>query len=55
MGSEYLAGWMFLVLTLLLMAGFPVACTLMGTALFFGVLGSGWDFFELLPLRVWGP
>jgi tripartite ATP-independent transporter DctM subunit len=36
------------------MAGFPVACTLMGTAIFFGVLGSGLDFFELLPLRIWG-
>lgn len=54
MGSEYLAGWMFLALTLLLMLGFPVACTLMGTALFFGVIGSGWEFFELLPLRIWG-
>jgi tripartite ATP-independent transporter DctM subunit len=54
MGSEYLAGWMFLALTILLMAGFPVACTLMGTAIFFGVLGSGLDFFELLPLRIWG-
>ncbi|WP_300461993.1 TRAP transporter large permease subunit [Desulfobacula sp.] len=54
MGSEYLAGWMFLALTILLMAGFPVACTLMGTAIFFGFLGSGLDFFELLPLRIWG-
>jgi tripartite ATP-independent transporter DctM subunit len=54
MGSEYLAGWMFLALTLLLMAGFPVTFTLMGTAMFFGVLGSGWGFFELLPLRIWG-
>jgi tripartite ATP-independent transporter DctM subunit len=54
MGGEYLAGWMFLALTILLMAGFPVACTLLGTALFFGVLGSGLDFFELLPMRIWG-
>lgn len=54
MGSEYLAGWMFLALTLLLMTGFPVTCILMGTAIFFGVLGSGWEFFELLPLRIWG-
>lgn len=53
-GSEYLAGWMFLVLTLLLMAGFPVTCTLMGTAMLFGYLGSGLAFFELLPLRIWG-
>ncbi|PIU50212.1 MAG: C4-dicarboxylate ABC transporter [Desulfobacterales bacterium CG07_land_8_20_14_0_80_52_14] len=51
---EYLPGWMFLALTILLMAGFPVTFTLMGTALFFGVLGFGWSFFSLLPLRIWG-
>jgi len=54
MGSEYLAGWMFLALTLLLMAGFPVTFTLIGTAMVFGGLGSGLEFFELLPLRIWG-
>jgi tripartite ATP-independent transporter DctM subunit len=54
MGSEYLAGWMFLALTLLLMAGFPVACTLIGTAMVFGFIGSGLGYFELLPLRIWG-
>lgn len=54
MGSEYLAGWMFLILTLLLMAGFPVTFTLIGTAMIFGGIGSGWGFFELLPLRIWG-
>ena len=36
---EYLAAWMFLALTILLMAGFPVAFTLLGTALFFGLIG----------------
>lgn len=51
---EYLAGWMFLALTILLMAGFPVAMTLLGTALFFGLIGFGWSFFDLLPLRIWG-
>jgi len=51
---EYLAGWMFLALTVLLMAGFPVTFTLMGTALCFGLIGFGWDFFNLLPLRIWG-
>ena len=51
---EYLAGWMFLALTILLMAGFPVAFTLLGTALFFGLIGFGWSFFDLLPLRIWG-
>ena len=51
---DYLAAWMFLALTILLMAGFPVTFTLMGTALVFGLIGFGWDFFNLLPLRIWG-
>jgi tripartite ATP-independent transporter DctM subunit len=51
---EYLAAWMFLALTILLMAGFPVTFTLMGTALCFGLIGFGWSFFNLLPLRIWG-
>lgn len=51
---EYLPAWMFLALTILLMAGFPVTFTLMGTALAFGLIGFGWDFFNLLPLRIWG-
>jgi len=51
---DYLAGWMFLALTILLMAGFPVTFTLMGTALFFGLIGFGWSLFNLLPLRIWG-
>ncbi|MCK8603406.1 TRAP transporter large permease [Desulfoferrobacter suflitae] len=45
---------MFAVLTVLLMIGFPVAFTLLGTALFFGLIGFGWNFFNLLPLRIWG-
>jgi len=51
---EYLAGWMFLFLTIVLMAGFPVTFTLMGTALIFGLVGFGFSFFNLLPLRIWG-
>ena len=51
---EYLPAWMFLALTVLLMAGFPVTFTLLGTALFFGLIGFGWSFFNLLPLRIWG-
>jgi len=50
---EYLAAWMFLALTILLMAGFPVAFTLLGTSLMFGLIGFGWSFFDLLPLRIW--
>ncbi len=51
---EYLPGWMFLALTILLMVGFPVTFTLLGTALVFGLIGFGWGFFNLLPLRIWG-
>lgn len=51
---EYLPAWMFLALTILLMAGFPVTFTLLGTALCFGLIGFGWNFFNLLPLRIWG-
>jgi len=51
---EYLPAWMFLALTILLMAGFPVTFTLMGTALCFGLIGFGWSLFNLLPFRIWG-
>ncbi|CAB1065586.1 TRAP dicarboxylate transporter, DctM subunit, unknown substrate 6 [Olavius sp. associated proteobacterium Delta 1] len=51
---DYLAAWMFLALTILLMAGFPVTFTLLGVSLTFGMIGFGWDFFNLLPLRIWG-
>ena len=51
---EYLPGWMFLFLTIVLMIGFPVTFTLMGTALIFGLIGFGFSFFNLLPLRIWG-
>jgi len=45
---------MFGVLTILLMFGFPVAFTLLGTSLVFGLIGFGWDFFNMLPMRIWG-
>jgi tripartite ATP-independent transporter DctM subunit len=51
---DYLPAWMFLALTILLMAGFPVTFTLLGTALVFGWIGFGWTLFNLLPLRIWG-
>ena len=51
---DYLPAWMFLALTILLMVGFPVTFTLMGTALSFGLIGFGWTFFKLFPLRIWG-
>ncbi|MEJ5359194.1 MAG: TRAP transporter large permease subunit [Desulfobacterales bacterium] len=51
---DYSAAWMFLAMSLLLMAGFPVAFTLLGTAFLFGVSHFGFGFFNLLPLRIWG-
>jgi tripartite ATP-independent transporter DctM subunit len=45
---------MFAVLFLLLLAGFPVAFTLGAVALGFGSVFLGLDFFNLLPLRIWG-
>lgn len=45
---------LFLLLFLLLMFGFPVAFTLGGVSILFGALTLGLDFFNLLPLRVWG-
>lgn len=51
---ECLPGLMLLALMVLLMIGFPVTFTLMGTALCIGLIGFGWDFFNLLPLRIWG-
>ncbi len=52
---EYLPAWMFLALTILLMAGFPVTFTLLGTAIVFGLIGfDNWFLFNLLPLRIWG-
>ena len=52
--ADYLAAWLFLVLTIALMAGFPVAFTMMGTSFLFGLIGLPPMFFDLLPLRMWG-
>lgn len=51
---EYWALAMFAVLFLLLLAGFPVAFTLGAIAFAFGGIFLGLDFFNLLPLRIWG-
>lgn len=51
---DYLAGWLFVTLTVFLLLGFPVAFTLLGVSFFFGLFGFGLDFFKMLPLRVWG-
>lgn len=52
--ADYLALWLFLVLTIALMAGFPVTFTMMGTSFLFGLIGLHPAFFDLLPLRLWG-
>ena len=51
---EYLSLLMFVALLVLLLAGYPVAFTLGGIALAFGLVGCGLDIFTLLPLRLWG-
>ena len=51
---EYWALAMFAVLFILLLAGYPVAFTLGAIAFAFGSIFLGFDFFNLLPLRIWG-
>ncbi len=46
--------FLFLTLFILLLAGYPVAFTLGGVAIFFGMISLGMDFFSFLPLRIWG-
>lgn len=51
---EYLGGWMFLFLSIALMVGFPVTFILLSTSMIFALIGPGLQFFDLLPLRIWG-
>ena len=51
---EYWAIVMLAAAIALLMLGYPVAFTLGATAMLFGGLTLGLDFFSLLPLRIWG-
>ena len=44
----------FITILFLLMSGFPVALTLGGASLIFGLFTFGLEFFNLLPLRIWG-
>lgn len=44
---------MFPALVIFLLCGYPVAFTLGGVALIFGLIGFGLDFFTLLPMRIW--
>lgn len=52
--TELLPAYMFLVFTILIMTGYPIAFTITATALGFGAYAFGLGFFDLLPLRVWG-
>ncbi len=52
--QHYMALIMFASVFILLLAGYPVAFSIGGVSLFFGLLGFGPDFFQLLPLRIWG-
>lgn len=52
--TEFLPAIMFLVFTVLIMLGYPIAFTIGGTALIFGLYTFGLSFFNLLPLRVFG-
>lgn len=51
---EYLPLIFFAVVLIMLMAGFPVAFTLGGVSFLFGIFTFGFNFFNLLPMRVWG-
>ena len=45
---------MFAVAVLLFLLGYPVAFTLGAVSMVFGAIFLGLDFFNLLPLRIWG-
>ncbi len=45
---------MFVTLMIMLLVGYPVAFTLGAVALLFGSIFLGLDFFNLLPLQIWG-
>lgn len=51
---EYIALLMFGLLVLLLLTGYPVAFVLGAISLLFGSIYLGFDFFQLLPFRIWG-
>ncbi len=53
MTSEYTPLLMFPAMLLSLFAGFPVAFSLMGIALLFGIIGFEWNIFPMLIRRVY--
>lgn len=52
--TEVMPLLLFGVLFILLLSGYPVAFTLGGISVIFGLLTFGFNFFNLLPLRIWG-
>ena len=44
----------FIAVLICLLAGYPVSFTLGGVSIIFGVIIFGTNFFNLLPLRIWG-
>ncbi len=52
--NEFMPLIMFAAVFALLLLGYPVAFTIGGVSLFFGLYGFGPGFFELLPLRIFG-
>jgi tripartite ATP-independent transporter DctM subunit len=52
--DQTLGALMFVGMIVFLFFGFPVAFSLIFTGLLFGLIGFGLDFFNLLPLRIWG-
>lgn len=53
MGSEYLPLLMFPAMLVSLFAGYPVAFSLMGIALLFGVIGFQWSILPMLIRRIY--
>ena len=51
---EYLPILFFVVVLIFLLMGYPVSFTLGGVSVVFGLLTFGFNFFNLLPLRIWG-
>ncbi|RPI73991.1 MAG: TRAP transporter large permease subunit [Ignavibacteriales bacterium] len=52
--AEALPFIFFFAVLILLLFGYPVSFTLGGLSVIFGIIVFGFDFFSLLPLRIWG-
>ena len=51
---EWLPLLFFLTVLIFLLLGYPVSFTLGGISVIFGLIMFGTDYFNLLPLRIWG-